>query len=218
MQTEVQKVKKPRGIKFWLKIIGVFFAIGIIYSIGEGTASEEVSGEKVNYEELVSMVNDKEKELTDIENKLAEIETQYNERESEFNEALKVVENKKAVEDEIKAMNGKLDDKKKEISSLDETITARSNELASIEGDILAKAGEPKTLPSGTFIVGMDIPANRYVATPNGDSGNFVVYSPSGDLIVNQILGSYGVSEHVFFATDGDIIEISMPTKFTPVQ
>jgi hypothetical protein len=59
----------------------------------------------------------------------------------------------------------------------------------------------------------------RYSASAAGQSGNFVVYSSFGDLKVNQILGSdYGVSEHIFFADEGDIIESTMPTVLTPVE
>ena len=45
------------------------------------------------------------------------------------------------------------------------------------------------TLFNGTFIVGQDIPAGRYVITSeNGDSGNFVIYNTDGRSVINEIL------------------------------
>jgi hypothetical protein len=66
------------------------------------------------------------------------------------------------------------------------------------------------TLYTGTFIVGQDIGAGRYVATTTpGSSGNFIV---SGANSVNEILGQNdigGVPSVTTDLTDGDVITIS---------
>jgi hypothetical protein len=66
------------------------------------------------------------------------------------------------------------------------------------------------TLYAGTFIVGQDIGAGRYVATTTpGSSGNFIV---SGQDSVNEILGQNGfggVPNVTTDLTDGDQITIS---------
>jgi len=66
------------------------------------------------------------------------------------------------------------------------------------------------TLYAGTFIVGQDIGAGRYVATTTpGNSGNFIV---SGADSVNEILGQNdagGVPSVTTDLTDGDVITIS---------
>jgi hypothetical protein len=66
------------------------------------------------------------------------------------------------------------------------------------------------TLYAGTFIVGQDIGAGRYVATTTpGSSGNFIV---SGADSVNEILGQNGVGSVPSVTTDltdGDVITIS---------
>jgi hypothetical protein len=63
---------------------------------------------------------------------------------------------------------------------------------------------------AGTFIVGQDIGAGRYVATTTpGSSGNFIV---SGTDSVNEILGQNGVGSVPSVTTDltdGDVISIS---------
>jgi len=68
----------------------------------------------------------------------------------------------------------------------------------------------PVTLYAGTFIVGQDIGAGRYVATTTpGSSGNFIV---SGTDSVNEILGQNGVGGVPSVTTDlsdGDVVTIS---------
>ena len=63
-------------------------------------------------------------------------------------------------------------------------------------------------LYAGTFVVGPDIPAGRYVATaPAGGSGNFMV---EGTDTYNGILGGdYGTPNITVTLTDGDKITIS---------
>jgi hypothetical protein len=82
------------------------------------------------------------------------------------------------------------------------------------------------TLGAGTFSVGTDIPAGRYVATPakTGDSGNLTVNSADGSLDVNEILGDVGsgmdmgVPSCTFDLSAGDSIQIQnlSGVKFTP--
>jgi hypothetical protein len=66
-------------------------------------------------------------------------------------------------------------------------------------------------LYAGTFTVGQDIAAGRYVATPgSGQTGNFIV---TGNDSYNEILGGDasmgGVPNVTVDLTDGDIIDIS---------
>jgi len=71
-------------------------------------------------------------------------------------------------------------------------------------------AYKPITLYAGTFIVGQDIGAGRYVATTTpGSSGNFIVSGPDS---VNEILGQNdvgGVPSVTTDLTNGDVITIS---------
>lgn len=72
-------------------------------------------------------------------------------------------------------------------------------------------------LYAGTFTVGQDIAAGRYVATPgSGQSGNFIV---SGNDSYNEILGGGsadgGVPSLTVNLTDGDVIDISSLSQVT---
>jgi len=69
-------------------------------------------------------------------------------------------------------------------------------------------------LYAGTFKVGEDIAAGRYVATaPAGESGNFMVF---GKKTYNEILGGeFGVPNVSVTLSDGDKIEISGLSQVT---
>lgn len=69
-------------------------------------------------------------------------------------------------------------------------------------------------LYAGTFIVGQDIGAGRYVVTPaSGESGNFYVYDSNGDNLVNEILGSDTSMgddpSYTVTLNNGDMIQLS---------
>ena len=73
------------------------------------------------------------------------------------------------------------------------------------------------TLGAGTWVVGQDIGAGRYVATPGaGQSGNFIV---TGNDSYNEILGSDASMDEVpnvtATLTDGDVVQISGMSQVT---
>jgi hypothetical protein len=67
------------------------------------------------------------------------------------------------------------------------------------------------SLPAGWFLAGIDIPAGTYTATSPAGSGNFIIYSDSGLIKTNEILGDseYGVTQVRVSLNDGDLINIS---------
>lgn len=217
MQTEVNKVSRFKGKKFWLKVVIGLVIFSFIYGMGNSSAKVDLEKEKVNYDELVKEVKSKGKEVKAIDSKLKDIEKQYSEKKSEFEEALKVVSNKKSVEDEIAKLEDTIKTKQGEISKLDADIKTKQNELAALTGQIKEKAEAPIVLPAGQFVVGKDIPAGRYKATPNRGSGNFFV---NGGADVNIILGKgdFGEPEYVFAVQNGDEIEITLSVNFQPVE
>lgn len=71
------------------------------------------------------------------------------------------------------------------------------------------------TLGAGIWVVGLDIAPGRYKAVPVNGSGNFIVYSPDGTPVVNQILSSQTnptegtVQNYTCDLSTGEIIQIS---------
>jgi hypothetical protein len=217
MELGTEKVSKFKGKKFWMKVVIGMVIFGFIYGIGQSSAKEEISKEKVNYDELVSIIEGKEKEVKVVEKKLDSIEKEYNSKETELEKAMEVVNNKQKVEDEIAKLDGSIKGKQDEIAKLDADISKKQGELAAVTGQIKEKGEAPIVLPAGTFTTGKDIPAGRYKAEPNRGSGNFFV---NGGMDVNIILGNggFGEPEYIFSVQDGDEIEITLSVKFTPVQ
>ncbi|WP_047983570.1 hypothetical protein [Ornithinibacillus californiensis] len=83
-------------------------------------------------------------------------------------------------------------------------------------------SAQETTLNTGTFIVGEDIPAGRYVITGDG-MGNLFVYDENGLPEVNEILDNsaeMGVTSVTTNLEDGQEIEISgiNNVKFTPAE
>ncbi|PLR99583.1 hypothetical protein [Bacillus sp. T33-2] len=225
MELETKKVSRFKSKVFWLKVVGLLVLLSIFYNIGVSGAKITLEEKKVNYDELVKEIRAKEKEvdetkqkIADVEFELKEIEEEFNAKQAEFEEAKKVVENKQSIENDIAKLNSDLETKKGEIAAIDANIKAKNDELASITGQIQEKKDAPKQLPAGNFTVGKDIPAGRYKVVPVGQGSNFIVYSGSGRLKVNTILGSFGVGEYVFDAAEGDNIQTEAPAKFIAVE
>jgi uncharacterized protein YjdB len=79
------------------------------------------------------------------------------------------------------------------------------------------------SLYTGSWVVGEDIAAGRYKATPasGSGSGNFMVFSKDGMLVTNEILGGdIGVKEVTVNLEDGGIIDIGSinQVNFTPTN
>jgi peptidoglycan hydrolase CwlO-like protein len=236
---EIEKKNKIDLFSFIKKykilfIIGAFIILFLIaFNMGNSAAMVELEKEKVSYDELVSRIADRELELTsknktldglekDLFTKTEELtsaEKQVDEKRDIIEEATAIVNDKENKLNEIKELQSQISSKEAELNQLNSDIKTKETKLASVTGQIQEKEDAPKTLSAGNFMVGNDLPASRYKAVPAGGSGNFVVYSSGGNLKVNTILGGkYGEPEYIFYAEEGDMIELSTSAKFIPVE
>lgn len=225
-----QKILKSKWT--WL-VAGLLFVLGLGYGMGNTNAAVPLGEKKVTYEEIEKEIATKESELaaviTEIEAKEDELGhtnsknddvlDEIKKNQAKFDEAMEISEKKDDLLAEIKKAEGQLSSKKEELSSLDSQIASKNDELATVGQLIKEKDEEPVQLSAGTFIVGQDVPPGRYKAEPVGRGSNFAVYSDTGDLEVNTILGgSYGEAEYIFYAFDGYIIESRSTASLTPVE
>ncbi|MGM0777964.1 MAG: hypothetical protein ACQEXE_16515 [Bacillota bacterium] len=213
-----------KRVWFWIALAGVVILCGVFYFIGSHTAKAELNGKKVSLEEFVKEIEAREVLLGELKNKteswtkeVADIQKELQEAEKEKNEALTIIENKSRTEEEMKELQKQVEKSNTELSDLTEEIKAKKAELAAAEGKIIEKKQEPKILPAGYFTVGKDLPAGRYKVVAQSGFGNFFVNSGS---TVNIILGDaeIGVMEYVFYADEGDEIELTLAAKFIPVE
>lgn len=209
--------------RLWVGIAGFFLTIGMAFAIGNSFARFEIEGKKVDYDELVTIIEEKKIELKELEQHLEETTTALENQQDELAEVKEIIASRDSIQAEIEELNDQLTQKQNEVSKIDSQIQEKQGELASLEGKVKEAKEKPVSSPSGTFIVGVDLPANRYKAEAKSGFGNFIVTSSSGNLKVNQILDTgsgmgIGVSEHIFYAGEGDVIETTMPTVLIPVE
>lgn len=117
--------------------------------------------------------------------------------------------------DAIKADYEKTKNKNK---SLKEKISEKEDLLDSLTTKIIYAKSEPITLSPGQYIIGDDVPVNRYRVESIGEGSNFTVNSIDGDLKVNTILGVDGVNSYTFFGEDGDILETQADVKLKIIE
>ncbi|MDZ5711402.1 hypothetical protein [Jeotgalibacillus haloalkalitolerans] len=228
-------------------IVAGTFAAGS--AVGTTGAETELQGEMVGYDELVNEKKLLEEELADMLETNEQTASELSDLQDELADAMKVMDERELVQSDLESLqeelnaveetleseltagrediaeqleeeNEKLTSLQSEISELDEVLLSKQDELAQLEGDILKAAGQPVELTAGQFIVGMDVPPGRYQATNLGEGSNFIVYSASGDLLVNTILGDsiVGSGDYVFFASEGDQVETHEAVRLVPVE
>lgn len=198
------------------------------FAIGKNSAQVPLNEKKLNYDELLSQIDTKEKELKDKEDKVEEkrqelmdVIEETTQKESIISEAEEFEVNKTKLEEELNSLSDQINTKKKDLEALNTGIKTKESELASVTGQVKEKEESPKQLSAGKFIVGTDIPADRYKVTPVGKGSNFAVYDSSGEILEHTIISStpdHGVPEFIVYLQDGYILDNSAPFKFTPIE
>jgi len=155
--------------------------------------------------------------LGDVKKQLDDAKTELSSQQDVISELNEYKANKEAKNAEIEQLNASIQEKSNNITTLDNDIAAKSEELEKLKNAIVKTGEAPKVLGAGHYTVGSDIPAGRYVVT--GDS-NFVVYSASGRLKVNTILGGgrWGEESYTCQLDKGDTMELSSKDTFTPIK
>ena len=120
-------------------------------------------------------------------------------------------------QEKTKQLQNKQESLNTEISNLENKKNLLNTEIEKLNGDIIKIKGEPKTYPAGHLTAGTDVPIGKYKIY--GGSSNFFVYSSTGNLKVNIILGGrYGVNEYIYTFQSGDKIEANSSFKLVSVE
>ncbi|HLR69286.1 hypothetical protein [Virgibacillus alimentarius] len=215
--TEETRKNRWKNWNFWFKVGGGIIVAVLLYVIGHKFASIELEEEAMKYEDVKKRVEEKHDQLEETQKKLDNIKNELRENNQEYEETQEVIANRNSIQDEVDKLAGQVTEKKGEVKELKKEIKDKNKELQSVTGEIKEAKGKPITLSAGKFVVGEDLPANRYKVTPNGN-GNFFV---NDGVDVNVILGNDGdfyESEYVFEAFEGDKIELTSSATFTPVE
>ncbi|WP_079478079.1 hypothetical protein [Halobacillus salinus] len=225
---------KPKFFKrkrFWI-YTGVCVVIFVIaYFIGSFRMTALLDDEVLKYDELVAKAESKDKEIQGKERVVEDLQAEIDEmngkkgqlgeqiesKQSELDEAVSIIESRDSISEEIVKLKDQRKAEDDELSKLKEQVSSKEKELALVTGKIIELQDKPKSLAAGFFTVGTDIPASRYKVTPNGD-GNFFV---NDGMKVNVMIGrddDFYLSEYIFYAEEGDVIELTTPATFQPVQ
>lgn len=175
-------------------------------------AINEYNSNKKKYDaELTGLqqkIDDKNKELSEADNTLkneqAKIDAEIVKKQDELN-------------NKTKEFDGKIAEKQDELNKKQAEVDSKQAELDKLSGAVVKAAGNPITVSAGDYIVGTDIKAGRYKVS---GSSNFVVYTSSGELYINTILGDGTVGRGDYTATLSNkmIVRCSAKTVFTPVK
>ncbi len=140
---------------------------------------------------------------------------------TEDKEEVWLLENSTAYNEEqnkLKDIQKKQNELNSEISSLENKKQSLNTEIQRLNGEVTKIKGEPKTYPAGQLTAGVDVPIGKYKIY--GGNSNFMVYSSSGRLEVNIILGSgsYNVNEYIYTFKTGDIIKANSSFKLVSIE
>ncbi len=217
----------------WVKIVTVLLVLVFVYAVGVESAKVEMGEEKLTAEELQGKVKSLEEEVGGLETEKQTLndeistlqdeviakEEKLSDLKAEHEDVYALVDNKGQLEEDVKTLES-------ELGTIQTDIENAKSELDIINGEIAAASGKlqeideaPVELASGQYFVGQDFPAGRYKATNVGQGSNFIVYSSSGTLKVNTILGEdWGYGDYVFYAEEGDLVETAAKVKLIPVE
>ena len=209
-----QKIKLPKNLSFQMtKELKIVMGISLVIIILVGAISYR-SGFNKNISTRVYSLSEQYREVAD---KLEETKTELKENENLLNDLKEYEKNRKELNENLKTKTAELETKNKDLEGINTQISQKQAVLDKLNGDIVQAKGQPITLPAGQFVVGNDVPAGRYNVS---GSSNFFVYSSSGRLKVNTILGNgyVGRGDYVCTLDTGDNIENHARTTFTPIQ
>ncbi|MBP1950314.1 coiled-coil domain-containing protein [Virgibacillus litoralis] len=202
-------------------VISVFGIHNVGYSKGQDSLTAEVNKELLNYEQIQEKVGEAEQTLVDVNNKietaesdLKTIEEKVAKNQDELDKLQELASNRDGLETDISQAENTL-------STIKQNIESKTEELQSLTGKLQKAEGKPLKLEAGHYVVGNDLPIGRYKITPTQGSGNVFIDSGSGEGKVSETLGpnpDYHLSSYVFFAENGDTMELNVPVTFTPVE
>ena len=185
------------GILFLCIILCIVLIIIYIVSSEEkiSVLKKDFDNEQIAYENMKNNYWQKIGEISDKEKEIRELQQE---------------DRKKEVQNNIKTLENKQEELTKEKETLESQVT-------SLKQDVIKIKGEPKTYPAGQLIAGEDVPIGKFKIY--GGKSNFQVYSSTGRLQVNIILGgSYGVDEYIYTFKADDKIEASSSFKLVEVE
>lgn len=198
----------------WTVFIVLVIALVSAYAIGNKNAKVVLNDKKATIAQLEDHIQTKQKEFNSLELQVEEINNELSEKQKEIKEGLSAINTLEINRNEASDLINEIESKKDEIKDLD-------SQIKQLQEGIKEAEGKPIELAAGTFLVGKDIPENRYKVLPIGRGSNLQIYDDSGSNVVNTIVSStdgHGVPEYIVYLEEGYIIDAQSPFKYVPVE
>ena len=196
------KMSKVKRYGLMLLLMVIVFVLGS--TVGTYGQDYQVENKQTSIKSLTKEVNSLQKE----KDKLAK----------DNKETIALVKKRDSLEADVKELNSKYKKAETKYDVLKKKIVKKEDLLDSMVTKVIFAKSEPITLSAGQYVIGDDIPADRYRVESVGEGSNFVVESAEGDLKVNTILGSSGNKTYTFFGETGDNLETQSDIKLTPIN
>jgi len=211
---------KSKLIRTGILVVAVLVIIFIGAGMGTSGAKVDLNGKRVDALQLQKDIAKLYDKKDDIQKQIDDKKRELADQKAKNQEVFDMIAKKDEYQSELNDVKSKLSDAQSQLTDTKSQLKDAQTKLAKLNGDILKAKGAPKTLSSGQYIVGHDIPAGRYKASAVGRGSNFFVYDDSGTPVVNTILGNsmVGTGDYVFACDDGYVIQTEAPVKLTPVE
>lgn len=203
-------IKKYRFIQVILGIITISIILNIIFISlyilkysSYKKLSEDYDNSQANYKELNTKYTNLASAKKTLSDKYNSLNSKYDELNNKYQETTQ-----EKYQTELKSKINELETNKSNLET----------QVEKLNKDIITLKGTEKTYPAGFLTAGKDFEPGRYKIY--GGSSNFFVYSSSGSLRVNIILGngSYRVSEYLYTFQSGEHIEANSSFKMVPIE
>ncbi|WP_191560392.1 hypothetical protein [Metabacillus idriensis] len=137
-ETETNHKMKAIILRIFIPII-VVLLLFISFSIGKKVATADISGEKLTYDNIQTVIAEKQSELTFLKKELEDVSEEIEDEQKDFDAVIAIISDKEKFENQTIEAKENLGKMNAQLAELNTTIEAKKKELAAIEGKLADK-------------------------------------------------------------------------------
>lgn len=137
-ETETNHKIKAIILRIFIPII-VVLLLFISFSIGKKVATADISGEKLTYDNIQTVIAEKRSELTFLKKELEDVSEEIEDEQKDFDAVIAIISDKEKFENQTIEAKENLGKMNAQLAELNTTIEAKKKELAAIEGKLADK-------------------------------------------------------------------------------
>ncbi|PLR66012.1 hypothetical protein [Bacillus sp. UMB0893] len=137
-ETETNHKMKAIILRIFIPII-VVLLLFISFSIGKKVATADISGEKLTYDNIQTVIAEKRSELTFLKKELEDVSEEIEDEQKDFDAVIAIISDKEKFENQTIEAKENLGKMNAQLAELNTTIEAKKKELAAIEGKLADK-------------------------------------------------------------------------------